>query len=52
MRHSAPTALSAAGIPTRFIMDQGGWEAESSLKHYLHVETDARRDQLRGTLDL
>ncbi len=52
IRASAATALSESGVPTRDIMLQGGWDSESSLKHYLREKTEARRDRLREVLDL
>ncbi len=52
IRASAATALSEAGVPTRSIMLQGGWDTERSLRHYLRDDLEAHRERLREVLDL
>ncbi len=52
IRASAATALSEAGVPTRSIMLQGGWESESAIHAYLRDDLEAYRERLREVLDL
>ncbi len=52
IRASAATALSEAGVPTRSIMLQGGWDSEKSLQAYLRDDLEAHRERLREVLDL
>ncbi len=52
IRASAATALSEAGVPTRSIMLQGGWESESAIQAYLRDDLEDQRERLREVLDL
>ncbi len=52
VRASAATDLSERGVPIRDIMLQGAWRSLAGLQRYLREDPEARRERIRGGLDL
>ena len=43
-RHTCASKLGASGIPERKLMMFGGWKSYSSVKRYIHLNTEALSD--------
>ena len=46
-RHTCASRLGASGIPERKLMQFGGWKSYSSVKRYIHLNTEALSDCVR-----